>query len=116
MPVISECCPNSRVPLTCTLQPQFQSHVLTSNESESARGQIVSAKQLGMVRSEAAKVARFMADAQRQAKANAEGGHSAGGAAMAMSPKQQQAAVKAAMVHAWRGVSCLHDLIAGLVT
>ena len=91
----------------CIPSLQFQSHVIKGNESEPASNDVVSAKQLGVSRSAAAKVAQSMAEAQRQADLSAVGSQSASEAATTMSPQKQQAAVKAAMVHAWRGVSCM---------
>ena len=100
--------------VTCCRQhavaPQFQSHVMKGNASESAIDGVVSARQLGMSRSAAAKVAHMMSEEQQRAKSAVIASQSASGAAATASPDQQQAAVKAAMVHAWRGVSCAANI------
>ncbi len=89
---------------------QFQSHVMKGNASESVIEEVISAKQLGMSRSAAAKVAHTMSEEQQKAKSAVIASQSASGAAATASSDQQQAAVKAAMVHAWRGVSCAVDI------
>ena len=81
---------------------------MKGNESEADTTKVFSAKQRSMSRRNAAKVAQSMSEAQQQAKMREIGSHVA--AATTVSPEQQQAAVKAAMVHAWRGVSSTHDL------
>lgn len=85
---------------------QFQSHVMKGNVSEPVTGDAVGAKQLGSSRNAAAMVAQIMSEERQQAKLEALASQSASGAATKASPSQQQAAVKAAMVHAWQGVSC----------
>jgi len=82
---------------------------MKGNESEAATTNVFSAKQRSTSRQNAAKIAHSMSEAQRQAKVREIGSHI--GAATTVSPEQQQAAVKAAMVHAWRGVSCVHSPI-----
>ena len=100
--------------MVLTLAPvslQFQSHVMKVNESESATANVFSAKQRSTSRRNAGKIAHSMSEAQRQAKMREIGSHIA--AATTVSPEQQQAAVKAAMAHAWRGVSASHGLSPG---
>jgi len=84
---------------------------MKGNDSEADSTAVFSAKQRSTSRRNAAKIAHSMSEAQRQAEMREIGSHMA--AATTVSPEQQQAAVKAAMVHAWRGVSGTHDLTDG---